>query len=536
MASPAAIEPSSESAATGSDFRIVPWASCQPSPLNPRKHFDRAALQELAGTMGSDVGVIEPLVVRPTKNKGQFEIIAGERRWRAADLAGLQVVPVIVREGLTDVQVLRMMVIENKQRQDLNALEEGEGFYQLTKRGVDIDTIAGDIKASRKYVYDRIKLRDLVPVGQELLVAGRITAGHAILIARLAADQQSRVLDPAGDSPLFENEGGELTREQVIAEEEAEKKDPYVGQKTRTVRELDGWIARHCRFDPKSAVNRELYSETAAAVEHAGKFVQITYNTQTHPDAKEGNKQRIYHAASWKRADGQPEFTWHGSKPKPTKTCDRSVLGVVVAGRGRGQAFQVCVNKDCDVHWKAERQAREKAAQRAQRGSASKADGSAEKRAADQRRRQEEEARKREEEREIRAAALRLAIGRVADTATKVEPYVVLRAISEIFCGDADDDGFEQHFRLKPGSVRHYGNGTSKALEALKPGDLVRALTWAAVSSETTCLSDSKIEAFFKSLKVDLRACEQEIRDARTLAVQTSAQPKKKSAKASKKR
>jgi len=429
MASPAAV-PVVESPASsvGEDaFRIVPWASCEPSPLNPRKHFDPDGLKELAGTMGSDVGVIEPLVVRPMKVKGRYEIVAGERRWRAADLAGLKVVPVIVREGLTEVQVLRMMVIENRQRKDLNALEEGEGFHQLTKRGVQIDAIAGDIKVSRKYVYDRIKLRDLVPVGQQLLAAGRISAGHAILIARETADVQARILDPEQiddryAAPLFQEEGGELTPAEEEAAEAARKADPFVGLKTRSVRELASWIGEHARFDLK-AVNAEIYPETARAVEQAEKVVQITRNSFTQPDAKEGNTQRIYHSSSWKQADGQLDREGYGP-PKASKTCDRSVLGVVVAGPGRGEAFRVCVHKECDVHWKAERQARAKAST----GGKVSADKYAAQRKRE-RQRDEERRRKAEEERQAWGRAVESIVDAFAVKVKTAAPGVLVGVV-----------------------------------------------------------------------------------------------------------
>lgn len=421
-------------------FRIVPWASCHPSPLNPRKHFDPDALKELAGTMGSDVGVIEPLVVRPTKNKGQYEIVAGERRWRAADLAGLTQVPVIVREGLTDVQVLRIMVIENKQRQDLNALEEGEGFYQLTKRGVPIDTIAGDIKASRKYVYDRIKLRDLTPVGQQLLVRGRITAGHAILIARLGQEQQMRVfaLDehhPAFASPLFEDDRGELTAEEEAAQEVAAKTDPYVGLKPRSVRELDTWIAQHVRFDARDAVSQALYPETAREVEAAEKVIHITRNHHTQPEAKEGSSQRIYHASSWKRADGGLEHSYLGKATK-SKPCDRSVLGVVVVGPGRGESFKVCVDKACDVHWKAERQAREKATKQGQSSTAKWKEQQER-----ERQRYEAEQRKREAERQAWAKAAESIVEAFAAKVKTASPAVLASIVVEALerRGDYED-------------------------------------------------------------------------------------------------
>jgi ParB family chromosome partitioning protein len=347
-------------------FEVAPWASIQASTLNPRKSFDRGKLEDLARSMAHGVGIIEPLIVRQAGKRGAYELVAGERRWRAAEIAGLTEVPVIVKV-LTDVQVLELMVIENNQREDINALEEADGFRKLTRLGVGIDTIATRLGRSRKYIYDRLKLFDLVPTAQQLLLADRITAGHAILLARLTKDQQAAAIDPGGDhgpmrrSPLFEYEAAALTHAECDAQETAAKTDPYVGLKAKSVRELDHWISDHCRFDPKTRVNQELFAETARAVETAAKVVQITENHYTQPEAKEGNAARIYHGSSWKRADGLLVYAY-GRKPTPSKTCAKSVLGVIVAGPGRGQAFAVCVDKDCDVHWKAERLAREKAA------------------------------------------------------------------------------------------------------------------------------------------------------------------------------
>jgi len=519
MASPVAVPVEEPTQASGADFRIVPWASCRPSPLNPRKHFDPDALKELAGTMGSDVGVIEPLVVRPTKNKGEFEIVAGERRWRAADLAGLQVVPVIVREGLTDVQVLRMMVIENKQRQDLNALEEGEGFYQLTTRGVDIDTIAGDIKASRKYVYDRIKLRELAPLGQQLLVKGRITAGHAILIARESPDVQKRILDPEQvddgyRAPLFDEDGGEITRAEVDAEEQARKKDPFVGLKTRTVRELAAWIGEHARFDTK-AVNRNLYPETAAAVQQAVKVVQVTRNTYTQPDAKEGNTQRIYHSSSWKRADGQMDHESFG-KPQKSKTCERSVLGVVVVGPGRGESFIVCVNKDCDVHWKAERQAQQKAARGGQSATVKWKE-------------QQERENKRHEERRRKEEEKRAAWNRAAESIVEAFAEKVKTAQPGVLAGfvmDILDDG--QGARDRRSDVEKVSGKAKTAEDHLR----VMALSIVVDFADDDWTGPRELLPFAKVLGIDLEKLLK-------AAVQTSAPAAaktKKSAKASKKR
>src|SRR5688572_24440507 len=147
---------------SGAAFQLMERTRIQPSPLNPRKAFDKAKLEELAATMRNGVGVIEPLVVRPRPERNCYELVAGERRWRAAGLAELAQVPVMVRE-LTDAQVLEIMVIENNQREDITALEEARGFRQLLKLGkLDVDTLAERLGRSKKYVYDRVKLLDLV--------------------------------------------------------------------------------------------------------------------------------------------------------------------------------------------------------------------------------------------------------------------------------------------------------------------------------------------------------------------------------------
>jgi hypothetical protein len=104
-------------------FQMMDRARIQPSPLNPRKHFDPEKLQELAETMLNGVGIIEPLVVRSRPDLNCYELVAGERRWRAAAIALLDEVPVIVKE-LSDAQMLEIMVIENNQREDVSALEE----------------------------------------------------------------------------------------------------------------------------------------------------------------------------------------------------------------------------------------------------------------------------------------------------------------------------------------------------------------------------------------------------------------------------
>lgn len=339
-------------------YQMMPRTSITASPLNPRKNFDKVKLQELAATMGNGVGIIEPLVVRAKGAK--FELVAGERRWRAAEIAGLDDVPVVIK-ALTDAQVLEIMVIENDQREDINPLEEGDGFKRLMKFGFDVDKLAGRIGRSRKYIYDRVKLLELVPEAKTLLLDGRITAGHAILIARLTELQQKKVLHVdhnsygQNKSALFENEQGLFTPDERD-EQKSAPKDRYRGMKAKSVGELEAWISEHVRFDAAAPVNVELFPETKEILAEAKKVVEITHNSYVQPDAKDGlGNQRIFSRFTWKRADGE----------RKSKGCQKSVTGVIVVGPGRGEAFEVCVNKECATHWGAEKRAREKNAKRA---------------------------------------------------------------------------------------------------------------------------------------------------------------------------
>jgi len=173
-----------------------------PSPTNPRKRFDEAKLKELAASITAQ-GVLQPLLVRKWsanldvprgKNFGDmanaYEVIAGERRFRASKLAGLSEVPCFVRE-LTDLQVLHAQVIENLQRDDLHPIEEAEGYESLlqtldeNEEKFTADTIALEIGKSRAYIYGRLKLLDLCQEARDAFFGGKIENSIAQLIARI---------------------------------------------------------------------------------------------------------------------------------------------------------------------------------------------------------------------------------------------------------------------------------------------------------------------------------------------------------------
>ncbi len=166
----------------GSGVLSVELDQIVPSPLQPRRHFDSGRLQELAQAIRSQ-GVIEPLVVRPAPSvdgaAARYELVAGERRWRAARIAGLSVLPIVVRE-LDDHAALEMSLVENLMREDLNPVDEAHGFERLARSfGMSHDQVAARIGKSRPYVSNAIRLLDLPPAVLEMIERGELSAGQA---------------------------------------------------------------------------------------------------------------------------------------------------------------------------------------------------------------------------------------------------------------------------------------------------------------------------------------------------------------------
>jgi len=332
----------------------------KPSKTNPRKHFDAMKLDELAASL-QEHGVLEPLIVRPNGGAHSYEIVAGERRYRAAKKAGLIDVPVIERE-LTDDQVLEIQLVENLQRDDLTPLEQARGYKALMDANPDKYTLAAVARTcgmSEAWVWDRLKLNDLIPDAKLLLEDARMSTGHAILIARQKPADQQRILR-VDTSAGYNRQHGGLWQSTTATLVETGKPSKYDGVKTVTVRELERWIADHIRFDVAHAAKAMplQFADTASAIEHAQaqpgrgkKHVPITFSYHVHDDARDQDE-RTYGVQSWKRADGLNK----------SKTCEHSILGVVVAGsEGYGTTFQVCIARDkCTVHWATELKAREK--------------------------------------------------------------------------------------------------------------------------------------------------------------------------------
>ncbi|MDB5412753.1 MAG: Chromosome partitioning protein ParB family [Rubritepida sp.] len=160
-------------------LRTLPVGSMEPGPFQPREAMDEAALAELASSI-REHGVLQPILVRPMKGQpSRFQIIGGERRWLAAQAAGLHEVPALVRE-FSDREAMAAGLVENLQRQDLNALEEAEGYGRLVEQfGLTQEALSRAVGKSRPHVANTLRLLQLPPRVRELLREGALTAGHA---------------------------------------------------------------------------------------------------------------------------------------------------------------------------------------------------------------------------------------------------------------------------------------------------------------------------------------------------------------------
>src|SRR5213595_823521 len=180
--------PREEVVETGEKVHQINLASITPSPLQPRKDFAREALQELIDSIRQH-GIIQPLIVRQVGTR--FELIAGERRWRAAQELGLTTVPAILRTA-NDLEVLELSLIENLQRADLNPIEEAQGYARLANEfGMRQEDIAVKVGRSRAAVANALRLLDLHPQVQVWLAQNLLSVGHAkVLLALKAPEEQ----------------------------------------------------------------------------------------------------------------------------------------------------------------------------------------------------------------------------------------------------------------------------------------------------------------------------------------------------------
>ena len=199
-----------------SALREVPIETVRSNNLNPRKHFNEEELEDLARSI-SEKGILQPVVVRPAADAETYQIVAGERRWRAAQRAGLHTIPVLVRE-LSDKEVLEIAIIENVQRSDLNPVEEAMGYQQLIDSfEYTQQQLAESIGKSRSHIANTLRLMTLPRPVLDKLQKGELTAGHAR--ALIATD------DPVGLSQKIIALGLSVRQAEALARNKSQQAD-----------------------------------------------------------------------------------------------------------------------------------------------------------------------------------------------------------------------------------------------------------------------------------------------------------------------
>ena len=239
-----------------SAFQEIDISHIVPNPYQPREHFDEETLASLAASI-AEVGVVQPVIVR--KALEGYEIIVGERRWRAAQRAGLRNVPALVRHA-DDKRALEAAVVENVHRQDLNALEEAAGYRQLMDDfGLTQEDVAARVGRSRSAVANTVRLLNLVPAVQRFVVEGHLSAGHgrALLTLEDEAAQQALAEEIVRDGLTVreaERRAAEIleTAEEDVAAEPSDDGEPTADEVKAGILELEDLLST--RLDTRVSV------------------------------------------------------------------------------------------------------------------------------------------------------------------------------------------------------------------------------------------------------------------------------------------
>ena len=195
----------------------------QPDKNQPRKNFDQAALEELAESI-KEHGILQPLLLRPTQDGMGYQIVAGERRWRAAKLAGLTEIPAIIKE-LTEKEAAELALVENLQREDLGPVEEAHGYQNLAENyGLTQEEISKRVGKSRPVITNALRLLSLQPQVLQYLAEGKISTGHAkVLLAVENEEQQARVATAVIEQRLSVRETEKLLKKLKAKTKETKK-------------------------------------------------------------------------------------------------------------------------------------------------------------------------------------------------------------------------------------------------------------------------------------------------------------------------
>ncbi len=233
-------ETRSEHPFDGAGLRLLATAALDPNPFQPRGPIEPASLTELAASIRSQ-GMLQPLLVRPHASQhGRFEIVAGERRWRAAQLIEMAEVPCFVRE-MSDAQASAAALVENLQRNDLNAIEEAEGFRRLqTDFGLTQDALAGAVGKSRSHVANTVRLLNLPNSVQHEVRRGALSAGHARALLAHPNPAQAALSVIARGLNVRQTEALAVAGDRVTQSSEVQHRDPDIRALERQLTEKLG--------------------------------------------------------------------------------------------------------------------------------------------------------------------------------------------------------------------------------------------------------------------------------------------------------
>lgn len=237
---------SSAAAPANRDRTMVPIEQITANPDQPRRYFDQAALQELADSLRQH-GVLQPLIVRRhPRDDSLYQIVAGERRWRAAQMAQLHELPVIQRD-FSDTEVLEVAIIENIQRADLNSIEEAMSFRQLMDRfGHTQEKLAEALNKSRSHIANLLRLLNLPDQVQDLVKDGKLTAGHAR--ALITSDNPSAMARRVVDGGLSVRETEDLVRKAAQPGATPRASSKRTSEKDADTRALESDLAAHLKM------------------------------------------------------------------------------------------------------------------------------------------------------------------------------------------------------------------------------------------------------------------------------------------------
>jgi ParB family chromosome partitioning protein len=352
------------------EYRNLPIDQLTECPLNPRHTLDEKALNELAESIRSQ-GVLSPLLVRPI-NAQTYEVVAGKRRYRAAQLAGADSVPVDIRE-LTDAQCLEIAIVENLQRRDVHPLEEANGYVRLLaldEPKYSVEQIAAKCGKHPGYVLSRIRLTELAPVVVDAFTKDEIGLGHALLLAKLQPGQQEQALAACWQ----ETYSSGATKRILLP-----------------VRHLRDWIEHNILLEladaPFSKEDAMLVPEAGSCLECAKRtgYNTLLFEGMTHSGSDQCSDPECYAAkldehvrktvaakpklvqistAYGRPVEGSPVVPRsqyveiRADKPKRKelekqpeyKTCKYTTEAIVAEGSEKGALTKVCANPECPIH------------------------------------------------------------------------------------------------------------------------------------------------------------------------------------------